>query len=646
MSTGSAPVPSGTQPRSLVTPGPRPSAADRQYLVIKETDLGPSSGPFNGEVRKLRAIEVHGVTVRLTARQGEPLAVYHAAMNVQRFTVYADTVEIKGSFALFGCNIEINARVLDGAGGTLNTNGVPIEAPLIADKRDPTQKAADGQPGGAVILNVEEGTSPQISSIGAPAQMIGRFRTFPDRVEPLKILLNDPAQRTAAFFASPFKDEAMAKALRDPNIQAGAEPWRRADLSEDWQWFVWPELHKAANGQSSLGSISYVEVTLPPPPAGIRWNPGPYLLGRPEGPWTDDASKYPPAGSGGAGGRVDATIQVAAQLRKQSGGVGSLPVEGSQQPRPAVHLKMLLGRGHPNPGPATATFELKQKNPPAPPARTTAKEGGFTLITRSDKRSEPQILSMSQYAKDLYREGYFEEAAKVIDRLPAVSTNHSEAVRDQLAEAAVLKSRLREKRDYYGNPPNWVPLLSVETNVGLFQGEIDRAIQLLYLAHLISSRWQYQTDRIQILNEAAKQTRNAMAVHQQSLTEAMSASGVVQGQIEVVRQQAEAFRKNLDDLREELRKEAKNRADEKAAWEGFKTVLDFLGSMAKMVPVGQPYLNLGVSAISDVLAVSFEPDKPIDQKIFGLLEHASGGIKKVAADKEVTASVETLTTDQ
>jgi len=644
MSTGSQPVPAQAR---LAVPGPRPNPADRQYLVLKERDLGPSAAPFNGESgRRLRAIDVHGVTVRLAAQQGEPLAIYNGAMDVQRFTVYADKVEIRGRFALFGCHIEINARVLDGAAGTLITNGIPLEATLIADSREPTRKAIDGQPGGRITLNVGEGSPPQIFSTGAPAQMIGRYRTYPDRVDPLNIRLNDPGERVAAFFASPFRDEKMAKALRDPKILPGAEPWKKGDLSEDWQWFIWPELHKIPDGQSALGSISYVEVTLPPPLPGHRWNTGPYLLGRPEGPWTDDASKYPPAGTGGAGGEVESTIAVGPALRKQTGGVSSLPVEGQQQPSPAVHLKMTLGPGHPRPGPGTASFERKQKKPPAPPPRVTAKEGGLTTITKSDKRTDAQILSMCQYLKDCYREGYVDEAGRIANLLPAASSTQSDPVRDQLAEVAALKSKLAEKRDYYGNPPNWVPLLSVETNVGLFHGEVDRALQLLYLAHLISSRWHDQTDRIQILDEALEQTRTAMATHQQSLMEAVSACGVVQGQIDVVKQESDAFKKSLDDLRRELQEEAKKRVDEKLAWEKFKSVLNLLGSVASVIPVGQPYLNLGTTALNDVLATSFNPDQPIDQKLIGLVERASAGVRKGVTDKEVTSHIESLTADQ
>jgi len=637
---------STTKPRKLTTPGKRPNPADRQYLVIRETSLGPSSGYFNGEAgRNLRSVEIHGATVRLSAVRGEPLAVYYGAKDIKKFTIWADTVEIKGQYALFGCNIEINARVLDGSAGTLVTNGLPIDAPLLGNAATPTNKGADGQAGGSIKLNIYgQGTAPEVKTLGAPGQSISRFRTHADRMNPLPIALNDPGKRDQAFFASPFRDEAMAKALRDPTITPGMEAWRRADIVEEWQYFTWPEFYKLSNEKSALGNITYVEVTLPPHPPGVLWNTGPYLLGRPEGPWTDDSSKYPAPGSGGPGGSVESTIDIPKQLRMQPSGPSSQGVEGQQQPAQAVHLKITLGNPRTNHA-ATAIFEKKQKKPPAPPAAVRGKEGQFTIIAKTANPSEPQFCSMCQYAKDLFREGYVDDAKAVLDRLPAPAQVQSEQLREFLAEAALLKSRIAHGLDYYGNPPNWVPLLSVETNVSLFHGEIDRAINLFYLSHLISSRWQHQNDRIQVISEALEQTRKAIAAHQQTVLEAVSGCGLLEGQINLVKQQSEAFKKQLDALREELRIEAKNRVNEQVAWEGFKSVLDFLAAMASVVPVGQPFLGIGATAVDEILGVSFDPNKSPDQKVVALFERASTGIKKAAADKDVVASVDTLTKD-
>src|SRR5262249_25513183 len=119
-----------------------------------------------------------------------------------------------------------------------------------------------------------------------------------------------------------------------------------------------------------------------------------------------------------------------------------------------------------------------------------------------------------------------------------------------------------------------------------------------------------------------------------------------QGQIDVVKQESDAFKKSLDDLRRELQEEAKKRVDEKLAWEKFKSVLNLLGSVASVIPVGQPYLNLGTTALNDVLATSFNPDQPIDQKLIGLVERASAGVRKGVTDKEVTSHIESLPADQ
>src|SRR5690606_19871566 len=42
--------------------------------------------------------------------------------------------------------------------------------------------------------------------------------------------------------------------------------------------------------------------------------------------------------------------------------------------------------------------------------------------------------------------------------------------------------------DYFGNPAGWVPMLSFEVRQTLFQNEVDRAIDLLYLTYWIGNK--------------------------------------------------------------------------------------------------------------------------------------------------------------
>jgi hypothetical protein len=649
MSTTPSITPS-TPTGKVSTLGELPNPADRKYLSVQENALGASPEYFNGEKgRNLRSLEVHGVTVRLSSKEGERLAVYNGAKDIKKLVVWADTVEVTGAYTLHGCDVEINARVLKGARGTLTTSALPTGIPLIGNSATPTNKAADGQAGGSVKLNIygatdADSTLPPITANGCPAQQIARFRTQSDTIELLKISLNNAGESTTAFHRSPFRDEALAKALRDPKVAAGSEPWRRADLSQDWEYFQWPELHKVPDGKSALGKITHVEVTLPPPPSGTRWNTGPYLLGRPEGPWTDDGSKYPAVGAGGPGGMVSSTIDVPSYKLKLEGGSSSPIVEATQQPTVAFHLKMVLGNPRQK-QPATASFEKKQKRPPTRPAAVRARDGSHSLIGKSEKPSERQLSLMYQYAKDCYRGGYSDEAKIYLDRMPAVSKEQSTQLQEQLADAALLKSRLANHLDFYGNPPNWVPLLAVETNVGLFHGEIDHAIKSFYLSHLILSRWQNQDDRIQIVTQALEQARGVIAEHQQSMLKALHENGRLEGQVNMLTQQSNVFKTQLETLRNDLKEEAKRRANEEQSWQTFESVLNFLGAMASVIPVGQPYLGMGVTAIEGVLATTIDPSKSLNEKIAKLFEQSSTGLKTVASDETTKAAFEDLLTD-
>jgi hypothetical protein len=64
-----------------------------------------------------------------------------------------------------------------------------------------------------------------------------------------------------------------------------------------------------------------------------------------------------------------------------------------------------------------------------------------------------------------------------------------------------LLHRIQNNLDCFGNPAGWVPMLSFEVTLAMFDTEIERAIDMLYLSHWIGTKAQSETRRMGALQE-------------------------------------------------------------------------------------------------------------------------------------------------
>lgn len=78
-----------------------------------------------------------------------------------------------------------------------------------------------------------------------------------------------------------------------------------------------------------------------------------------------------------------------------------------------------------------------------------------------------------QYARDAYLNGYRDEAREMLECYRDViawvpEDARSAALVGQATEIALLLTQLKDNLDYYGNPPGWLPRLSLMSNLQLF----------------------------------------------------------------------------------------------------------------------------------------------------------------------------------
>src|SRR5579863_1524173 len=212
------------------------------------------------------------------------------------------------------------------------------------------------------------------------------------------------------------------------------------------------------------------------------------------------------------------------------------------------------------------------------------------------------LRAVINFTNDIYLNGNLRDAWQILtfyDSLVAdanegqLTPEFVDAYQQMHLEIASLLSRLNGRRDYFGNPAGWVPLLSLTTNVALYKQEVDAAVPLLLLADWV----QFFADKQQAQMEALADAQRAIVVRQSQSLDTLSVSvnliPVLEAQVAQLTDSIAAYKKRIADREDELRQAA-----EPPIW---KRALGVLGTACEFIPVFQPALGavgLGLTAIS------------------------------------------------
>ena len=171
-------------------------------------------------------------------------------------------------------------------------------------------------------------------------------------------------------------------------------------------------------------------------------------------------------------------------------------------------------------------------------------------------------------------------------------------------EMAGLLSRLDCHLDYFGNPAGWVPMLSFEVNLTVFDNEIDRAIDLLYMTYWLGRKAKDDTQRIETLGQLQEKLKHGIeelkgryAKATETIPELDAEAGRIANQVNLLQEQ-------LRNLEEELRQKAEAQLEE--PW--WKTGLKIAGTLCSVVPFWQPALG-AVGGLMK-LGADFDKDDP------------------------------------
>jgi hypothetical protein len=214
------------------------------------------------------------------------------------------------------------------------------------------------------------------------------------------------------------------------------------------------------------------------------------------------------------------------------------------------------------------------------------------------------IAPVLRYARDAYLNGHRAEAreileiySNVIDWIPA--KDRSAAMTAQATEIKALLAQLRNNLDYYGNPPGWLPRLSLVSNLELFLSDQKNAVSLLYFAYKMNSSWDVVQDRARLLKSTRQALTQGIALARKSFGEGLTLLQSSCAELAAVEARIGAIKDQTKALNDTIAKQAKDKAQEQQILAG---VAGLASGLCKIVPVGQPYLGSAGDAIFNPLA--------------------------------------------
>ncbi len=223
------------------------------------------------------------------------------------------------------------------------------------------------------------------------------------------------------------------------------------------------------------------------------------------------------------------------------------------------------------------------------------------------------------YASDAFRNGWLDDAKAILapyyNALQA--TTDSELTALQIA-IGTMRSHLEQKRlvDYFGNPIGWVPRLNVTTNFDIFDKEYQNSAPLLYFTQRLLDKWEQLKDQQDFQNATARSLRDELESARKMFRDEGNRVGLITQLADAkdkLRQAADQLAQEqatFNDVKDQALREAKAQVEaEQEAQNLLKGFCKLIGGLAKIVPVGQPYLSLAGDTVVSISDFEWQDDQ-------------------------------------
>ncbi|MEX5218938.1 MAG: hypothetical protein NW701_14000 [Nitrospira sp.] len=288
------------------------------------------------------------------------------------------------------------------------------------------------------------------------------------------------------------------------------------------------------------------------------------------------------------------------------------PIESSRQPAYSVErcpFPIVAGKAA---GPRTAEKGAsgRQDGPivcvvTKVPVATTPEQRGEVLTRYPNGWPNHLVIEpVLQYARDAYLNGRREAARELLEIYRDVigwvpETARSAALAGQATEIAALLTQLKDNLDYYGNPPGWLPRLSLVSNLQLFLEDQKNAVSLLYFSYKLGKSWDQVQNHAQLLKSTRQALSQAVQLAKKNFQEGLLLLDSSRSELASVREQASEIGRQIKALDETITSKAADKAKEQAILTGISGIAS---GLCKIIPVGQPLLGAAGDALFQPLA--------------------------------------------
>jgi hypothetical protein len=173
------------------------------------------------------------------------------------------------------------------------------------------------------------------------------------------------------------------------------------------------------------------------------------------------------------------------------------------------------------------------------------------------------------------------------------------------AGVSALIQRIDSPNDYFGNPAGWVPMLSFEANLRLYEEQIGEAIKTMYLAYWIETNQQKSQKAKGTFEKALTSLAKESQQAEKDSVDALKRLGELETKCSEIATAINGLQATREYRMAELKKDAANQLR-------FEKLLrssgEVLGAILQLAPVAQPALGAfgkGLTVLSE-----FDPEHP------------------------------------
>jgi hypothetical protein len=223
------------------------------------------------------------------------------------------------------------------------------------------------------------------------------------------------------------------------------------------------------------------------------------------------------------------------------------------------------------------------------------KMGSFTLSEKQFAWLHPNVLSsVVKYAKEAYlrlnsdfTNTTFNEYVKQIEEYKnsvewtSIGAVEKKEVETAETEMRAILYRIEQNLDYFGNPVAWVPMLSFEINKGVFEQEIESAINVMYLNYWLKKNKENQQSRIEASQQAIGVIETEISDNQKAIETLIKDIDNIQDQTLIIGNAIDTLTKKTESLRSELERKAEKNVTKRAR---INKTAGILSAIAKITP--------------------------------------------------------------